>query len=553
MKKYIGAGLVAGGVALAGGSVYFMGQVEQPLSGSANEQITQDDITALVGSPVETKNIDQNSSQDTSLIDQPALPEANMVEEVDIPVLVIDMGTDAGAVGPEISETSSEAGITDAVVQPYTPIIEVRDPTLATEKGMTVTVYPSVLNERATGQPLYDSSFTTLLEERFDDANSVIGRYQAGRQLFKTDANGRLPNGMMAPASARHQATAFIDIPSDGYYYIYPIEDMEWKSNIAGGDGTVFYRNGPSYIFQNHRGEPIAKHQGVVTAYGAAITMKVGSETVFDFTYTAPDGTRQQPIRQVFPKVYLEMGRYPFEAVFSAVSPHLFEAGYPGINIMVHKSQSMTDESWDFIYANKTKARLFTQPLPEDGTSEAQVSDPVDVTYMDAQHDLKTIDGSQDYVKRYKSGDLNHFRFTLTPEVAGTYALSQLIHADPVKSVYLDRTKESERFSCFINGSYSIKGVEIGFRDDSLYFREGRGRGIANAVANPTVATSFLSGGSVFILDVTAEMISQPVEIDMDYACSVGTWTRPSQDYVLTPILKTPSNSGYLPLIEFSK
>ena len=107
MKKYIGAGLVAGGVALAGGSVYFMGQVEQPLSGSANEQITQDDITALVGSPVETKNIDQNSSQDTSLIDQPALPEANMVEEVDIPVLVIDMGTDAGAVGPEISETSS--------------------------------------------------------------------------------------------------------------------------------------------------------------------------------------------------------------------------------------------------------------------------------------------------------------------------------------------------------------------------------------------------------------------------------------------------------------
>lgn len=552
MKKYIGAGLVAGGVALAGASVYLMGQGERPGAIKLAEDGQGSDISLELGSSAEAIANNQNSSQDSQPNGSIIEDEAVMVEEVGIPVLVIDMGAESEVEGSDIPEAPLDEGVTPAVVQPDTPVIEVRDPALATEKGMTVTVYPSALNERATGQPIYDRAFVTLLDERFDDANSVVGRYQVGRQLFKTDAKGRLPNGMMAPAGARHQVTAFIDIPSDGYYYIYPIEDMDWKSNIVGGDGTVYYRNGPSYIFQNHRGEPIAKHQGVVTAYGSSITIKVGAETVFDFTYTAPEGTRQQPIRQVFPKVYLEKGRYPFEAVFSAVSPHLFEAGYPGIDIMVHKSQSMTDESWDFIYANKTKARLFTQPLSEAGTVEAQVSDPVDVTYMDAQHDLKAIDVSQAYVKHYKSGDLNHFRFTLTPEVVGTYALSQLIHADPVKSVYLDRTKDSERFSCFINGSYSVNGLTESFRDDSLYFREGRGRGIANAVSHPTVATSFLSGGSVFIFDVTQEMISQPVEIEMAYACSVGTWAKPSQDYVLSPVLKTPSNNGYLPLSDFS-
>ena len=550
MKKYIGAGLVAGGVALAGGSVYFMGQGDEQGSSSASEE-----TASVLSAPyVETLPLQKNSAKDTGSPSGASDPESEAVESVSVPSFEIDMGTASmDPSGTEGMAEQSQASTEDEIIDPSIPVVETRDPSLATERGMTVTVYPSTLNERATGQPLYDRAFASLLQERFDDANTVIGRYQAGRHLFKTDAKGRLPNGMMSPAGARHQVNAFIDIPSDGYYYIYPIEDMEWKSNIVGGDGTVFYRNGPSYIFQNHLGKPVAKHQSVVTAYGASITMKVGAETVFDFTYPAPVGTRQQTIRQIFPKVYLQKGRYPFEAVFSAVSPQLAENGYPGVNIMVHRSQSMTDESWDFIYANKTKARLFTQPMEEDTPQHAKVSNPLDVTYMDAQHDLKSEMPSQGYVKRYKSGELNHFTFTVTPEVVGTYVLSQRIEADPVRGVYLDRTKESERFSCFMNGSYRVQGVVKEFRDDSLYLREGRGRGITNAVSRPTVATSFLSGGSVFILDVTPDMVSEPVEISMDYACSVGTWAKPSQDYVLTPLLKTPGNNGYLPLSDFAK
>lgn len=367
----------------------------------------------------------------------------------------------------------------------------------------------------------------------------------------------------MAPLNSKQVLTGFIDIPEDGFYFIYPLGNhLHERSQGHWRDSSIY---------------PNTLRDSVLTAEGSSITIDVGKETLFNYTYPETDfnlskGGRvhKSPPVRVIQRVELKKGKYPIKAVFSRVYLDGRGGGerFEGVNIMLHKSENARDvENLGFVYSNKRQARLTTFPLSDDTNQNALASNPRDVKYTDFQFDIKEETPLDKFSQQQGSFSLKHFKFTLKPEVAGPYYIGQDISTSAPRykgTIFYDRNKNvnenrTGNFQCYINGTYEGEFGKKTFRDEGVWLKQGQEEALGRVGRGFNLYTTLLSGGSKLYLNVTPDMAGKDIDIEIKYYCNFSTFHDPYyfdssfRNYIFTPLLKTPSNNSYKPLEYFAE
>lgn len=388
------------------------------------------------------------------------------------------------------------------------PSISTLDSSQATERGLTVHIYPSFLtyiSDKRIPAPSHKKKRQT-----FDYDDVLISRFNT-TSLLRQNGVDKLTTGILPPREGKWVATGYIEIIEDGFYFIYPIEDKIWtEENYKTQRGSKIL----SYV---------DSYNNALTKNGSSIKITLAGQEVFKTKYPNSGSNKQGAT-----KIELKKGKYPIELIFSKVDyPHYsYPVKHPAINIVAKKIENIEQA---IFYDNTAPANLYTFPLPVDNTTEAEISEPMRIIYLDKMNDIKESEKTAftqvlDEKTRYLDAPEN-ITFTMTPRVPGDYVFS--FRVDPYPTLH-----ENILYSCRITTSLNEIDYSVDFYRDPV-----------------DVETTYNTGGRVHIISITNEQVGRPQEISYSHSCKINR--KDIEKYQFTPQLKTPSMNGFRSLEDF--